>query len=445
MSILSTRRSGRSLGLRWWIAILLCLITTINYLDRQALAIAGPILIHEFNLSNTQFGLINSAFLLTYAIGHVLVGPIIDRIGTRRAFSWAVVAWSFAGMAHAAGRGFLSFLGMRAMLGLTEATNFPAAIKAVAEWFPRTERSLAVGIVTMGPGLGAVLAPPLLGGLIIMGGWHAAFLVPGAVGLLWLWLWHHYYHLPEEHPRISQEELELILKGRETITDMPGKAAKTPWRKLAGYLRHREVWGMMLSRFANDGGFYFFIFWLPTYLDQARGFNIVQIAAFVWVPYLAADAGSLCGGWASRQLMGRGWSLDRARKTVIWTGALIVPFTLFAAAADSAYVALALIALAMFAIQLKAANLFSLPIDLFPPEEAASIWGLFGAVGAFGGMAFVAAVGWISQHFSYPPVFFAVGVTQVLSALFVSWLIPHIGQLTGRSDGRGSGSIAALE
>ncbi len=416
------------LALRWWIAIFLCLITTINYLDRQALAITGPILIREFGLSNTEFGLINSAFLFAYAIGHVLAGPLIDRAGTRRAFSIAVLAWSIVGMAHAAGRGFLGFLGLRTLLGLTEATNFPAAIKAVAEWFPRAERSLAVGIVTVGPGLGAVLAPPLLGGLVAVAGWHSAFLVPGAIGFAWLWVWQRWYALPEEHPRIRPEERALILADREAVGTT---AAGGEWRALAGYLRYREVWGLVLSRFANDGGFYFFVAWLPTYLDQARGFDIRQIAAFAWVPFLAADVGSLAGGWASRRLMAAGLPVDRARKLTIWAGALVVPFTLPAVSVDSAYVSLALIGVAMFAIQFKAANLFALPIDLFPAAQAGSIWGLFGAVGSFGGMAFVAAVGWISDHFSYAPVFWAVGVMQLLSALFISWLIPRIGRIDG--------------
>lgn len=441
-SIASGARRG--LGLRWWMAILLCLITTINYLDRQALAIAGPVLIGEFGLSNTEFGLINSAFLFTYAIGHLLAGPLIDRAGTRRAFSVAVLAWSLAGMAHAAGRSFLGFLGLRALLGLTEAANFPAAVKAVAEWFPRAERSLAIGIITVGPGLGAVLAPPLLGALVAGCGWQSAFLVPGAVGLLWLWLWlwQRNYSLPEAHPRITAAERSLILAGRGAEEAAPAGGS---WRTLAGYLRHRQVWGLVLSRFANDGGFYFFITWLPTYLAQARGFDIRQIAAFAWVPFLAADAGSLAGGWASRRLMLAGWSLDRARKTVIWAGALAVPLTLPAAVVDSAWLALALIGLAMFAIQMKAANLFALPIDLFPAAQAGSIWGLFGAVGSLGGMAFVAAAGWVSQHHAYPPVFWAVGVTQVLSALFVSWLIPQIGQPGGADRGGGSGRIPALD
>ncbi len=196
----------------------------------------------------------------------------------------------------------------------------------------------------------------------------------------------------------------------------------------------------MLSRFANDGAFYFFVTWLPTYLAQARGFDMRQIAAFAWMPFLAADAGSLAGGWAGRRLIAAGLSVDAARKRLIWAGALLVPLTLPAATADSTWTAMALIGIAMFAIQLKAANLFALPIDLFPAREIGGIWGLFGAVGSFGGMAFVAAAGWVSEHYSYQPVFWAVGVTQILSAVFVSWLIPRIeplqleqGEIPGRS------------
>lgn len=417
---------GGSAALRWRVAVLLCLITTVNYLDRQALAITGPTLMQEFSLSNTEFGIINSTFLFAYAVGHLLAGPFIDRFGTRRAFGIAVVAWSVAGMLHAWGRGFASFLALRGVLGLTEAANFPAALKAVAEWFPRRDRSLAVGIVTVGPGLGAVLAPPLLGALAVGWGWQAAFLVPGAVGFLWLALWLRWYRLPEQHPGLGAAERGLILADREPAGE---GAPVRPLRDLAGYLRHREVWGLVLSRFTNDGAFYFFVTWLPTYLAQARGFDLRQIAAFAWIPFLAADAGSLAGGWAGQRLIGGGASVDRARKLCIWTGALLVPLALPAATADSVWTAMALIGLAMFAIQFKAANLFALPVDLFPAREVGSVWGLFGAVGSFGGMAFVAAAGWVSQHFSYEPVFWAVGVTQVLSAVFVSWLIPRVAPL----------------
>jgi ACS family hexuronate transporter-like MFS transporter len=426
----TTTRDGWT-ALRWRVAILLCAITTINYLDRQALAITGPTVMREFSLSNTQFGLINSTFLFAYAIGHLLAGPFIDRVGTRRAFGIAVVAWSIAGMLHAWGRGFVGFLVLRGVLGVTEAANFPAALKAVAEWFPRRDRSLAVGIVTVGPGLGAVIAPPLLGALAVGWGWQAAFIVPGAVGFVWLALWLLWYRLPHEHPGIGAAERQLILADREPAGTV---APVRPLRDLAGYLRQRQVWGLVLARFTNDGAFYFFVTWLPTWLDQARGFDLRQIAAFAWMPFLAADAGSLAGGWAGQRLIARGASVDRARKVCIWAGAVLVPLTLPAATADSVWSAMALIGLAMFAIQFKAANLFALPVDLFPAREVGSVWGLFGAIGSFGGMAFVAAVGWVSEHYSYEPVFWAVGVTQVLSAVFVSWLIPRIEPLRRAGD-----------
>ena len=191
-------------------------------------------------------------------------------------------------------------------------------------------------------------------------------------------------------------------------------------------LRHREVWGLLLSRVSNDGAFYFFVSFLPLYLAQVQGFDLRQIAAFAWVPFLAADLGALAGGWLGRWLMLRGWSLDAARKLVIWGGALLVVLTLPAATSESPAVALALIALAMFAIQAKAASLFALPADLFPSLQVGTVWGLFGAAGSLGAALFSFAAGWVSQHYAYAPVFVAVVVTQLLSAGVVSWLIPKI-------------------
>jgi ACS family hexuronate transporter-like MFS transporter len=262
-------------------------------------------------------------------------------------------------------------------------------------------------------------------------GWPWAFLVPGLAGFAWLWVWLAWYRLPEEHPWLPAAERSLILRERD-----PGDASQGQLgaRQLLAFFRYRETWGLILSRFANDGAFYFFVSWLPLYLAQARGFDIRQIAAFAWMPFLAADAGSLAGGWAGGRLIARGWSVNASRKTIIWCGALLVPLALPAVTTDSPGMAIALIAVAMFAIQFKASSLFALPVDLFAAREAASIWGLFGAVGSFGGMAFVAAVGWVSDHYSYEPVFWAVGVTQVLSALFVSALIARIEPL--RREGR---------
>jgi ACS family hexuronate transporter-like MFS transporter len=416
----------RAIGLRWQMAALLCLITTVNYIDRQAFAVAGPVIAEEFALSNTEFGFIISAFLFAYAVGQLFVGPVIDRLGTKRAFGLAVIAWSIAGILCAAGRGFWSFLTLRSLLGLTEATNFPAAVKAIAEWFPRSERSLAVGIVTIGPGLGALVSPPLLGFLIVTWGWQWAFVVPGIAGFLWLWIWQTFYYPPEQHPRLSAAEREIILADQGTTEPNAGQGAQQKWHGFTRFFRYREVWGLMLSRFFHDGAFYFYVSWLPLYLAQERGFDIKQIAMFAWIPFLASDLGSLGGGWLGKRLIQNGMSLDRSRRLLIWGGTLIIPLTLPAVAVDSAYLSIALIGIAMFAIQAKAANLFSLPADLFLPQQVATIWGLFGAAGSLGGMFFNAAAGWATEQYDYTPVFIAVGITQIISAMAIKWFVPRI-------------------
>ena len=253
----------------------------------------------EFSISNTQYGWITSAFLFTYALGQLLTGPLIDRLGTKKGFTLAVVVWSIAGMFHALGRGFVSFLSLRACWDLVKPPISPAALKAIAEWFPRAERSMAVGILTVGPGLGAVLSPPLLGLIIYtwVGRRHSSY--PGLMGFIWVWWWQRMYHPPEAHPKLTRRELELILSGREESSE------GGPRPRLRDFLRYREIWGLMLSRFVSDGAFYFFVFWLPPYLASERGFNIIEIGFFAWIPFLAADAGSLAGGWSGQALIRR--------------------------------------------------------------------------------------------------------------------------------------------
>jgi len=422
---------------RWRIAVLLCLITTINYLDRQAFSIAGPVLVDLFELSNTEYGAIGSAFLLAYGICQVITGPLVDRFGTKRSFRFAVIAWSLAGMLHAAGRGFWSFFSLRALLGVTEAMNLPAAIKAVAEWFPPAERSLAVGIVTAGIGLGAIIAPPLLVWLIVSFGWHWAFIVPGAAGFVWLIVWNALYDSPEKHAGLSDSERDLILADREQSSEVD---SDEPWYGFIRFLRYREVWGLMLSRLVSDGAFYFFVAWLPLYLTQERGFDMAAIAQergfdmaaialSVMLPFIAADIGSLFGGWLGTRLIRAGWSVNAARKVIIWGSALVVPCALLVVLVDSATVAIGLICVAMFAIQMKASSHFTIPADLFPAKDVATIWGLFGAVGSLGGVIFVAATGWVTAHYSYTPIFAAVGAMHIVSALIITFMIPDIKQL----------------
>jgi ACS family hexuronate transporter-like MFS transporter len=377
----------------------------------------------EFSLSNTQYGLITSGFLLAYAVGQLFSGPIIDRLGTKPSFSWATGLWSIAGILHATCQGFLSLFSARLLLGLFEGANFPAGLKAIAEWFPTRDRSMAVGILAVGPGLGAIIAPPLLGSIAFYLGWQWSFIIAGLIGFVWLAIWHWAYYVPESHKRLSADEYELIVANRMN----EDASHRISWRTA---LRDQRVLGLMLSRFVADGAFYFFIFWLPTYLAQERGFNILEIGLTAWIPFLAADLGSLAGGWVSSLMLRSGFSLNFTRNVVIWAGSIMVLAGIPAIFVNSAMVAIAFISTAMFAIQFKAAAFFALPADLFPKTQVATIWGMFGAAGSIGGMVFAAAIGWIVDSWSYIPVFVCAGLVHIVSALLINVFIPRIEPFT---------------
>ena len=425
------QNSSTGLPYRWRIAILLCLITTINYIDRQALTMTAPLLRDLFAISSEQYGIITSGFLFAYGVGQLISGPLIDRFGSKRSFSFAVIAWSIVTMLHALGRGFLSFFSLRVLLGLFEAANFPLATKATAEWFPRSERALAVGIFTMGPGLGAILAPPMIvgtpwtPGIVDLWGWQAAFLIPGAIGFLWLFLWWKWFHLPADHPSLPDAERELIL-AETAVSDEPDER---PWHWA---FRYREVWGLMVSRFVSDGAFYFFVMWLPLYLNEARGMNLRDIGLFAIITFGAADIGSVVGGYTGKKLMDGGVSLDRARKIVIWVGALLVLAAMPAAGTDSVGLAIGLIAIAMFAIQFKASSMFTLPADLFASRDVGTVWGIYGAVGSFGGAAFGYITGVVVENYSWTPIFVAAALMHIVSAVLINIFVPRIGLLERR-------------
>lgn len=427
---------------RWWVAIMLLAVTTISYIDRLALSVAAPVLKQEFGFSNEEYGRITLAFLLMYGAGQLLLGPWVDRLGSKRSLSLAVVWWSIASMAHALGRGVWSFFAARAFLGITESVNFPGAFKVIAEWFPRAERSLASGIVTAGTGVGAIVAPPLIAWLIHVfdglhaagrspvEGWRAAFIVPALLGFAWVWIWRRWFRLPEEDAGLSAAERQLILAER---TGAPGDDAAANldtrgyFRGLAAQLRFRQTWGLILARFTGDGAFYFFAFWIPLYLRDARGFSLLEIAWAAALPFVFADLGAVAGGWAGQRLIKRGLSVNASRQLMIWAGALLVPLALPAVYVDSGPLAVLCMGLGVFAIQVKQSSLFALPGDIYAPRHVATVWGMSGAAGSVAAGLSQPLIGaLIDRSGSYETVFMLVSSMHLLSALCVSVLIPRI-------------------
>jgi MFS transporter, ACS family, hexuronate transporter len=410
-------------GLRWWIVGLIFLATLINYIDRLTVSVLAPVITKDLGLSNTEFGGIITWFLLAYTISQSLSGKLYDRVGTKRGFVYSIVLWSLAAMAHAFARGLASLSVFRFVLGLGEAGNWPGAAKTVAEWFPIRERAFGMAIFNSGAAIGSVVAPPLIVWLSLTFGWQTTFIVTGSLGFVWLVLWLFFYDTPDRHKWLGEDERKLIHEGQQ-IEVAPGtignELTEAPrWREL---LRYRQVWAIVLARLLTDPIWWLYISWLPKYLADARGFSLVKIGLFAWVPYVAADAGSLSGGWLSGYLISRGWSVDRARKVVILIAALLMPAGIFAAFAEDAMVALALIGVVLFGFQVWINNVQTLPSDFFSDKAVASVAGLGGTGAGIGSMIFMFSTGWIVDHFSYVPVLVAAGLlaplgTMVLFAL----------------------------
>jgi ACS family hexuronate transporter-like MFS transporter len=429
---------------RWWVGIMLCAVTMIGYVDRLALSVAAPMVREEFGFTNEQYGFITFAFLATYAAGQLLLGPVIDRLGSKRSLSLAVFWWSVASCAHAFARGVGGFFTARAFLGFTEAVNLPAAYKVVAEWFPRAERSTASGLITAGIGIGAIVAPPLIAfliatfdelharGLSPTHGWQAAFIVPGVLGLAWVWIWKRHFHLPEHDPVLGAEERALVMADR--VAPAAEEAERRPLReemrayfaRLGYWFRYRETWGLALARFTADGAFYFLAFWIPNYLSDVRGFGLKEIAWAAAIPFVFADLGSLAGGYAGQRLVRNGWSVDASRKTMIWIGALLVPLALPAVYVDSAVLAVLLMGLGIFGIQVKSASLFAVPADIFPPTAVATVWGASGAAGSLAAAFSQPLIGWTIDKYSYEPVFVVVALMHIVSAACIMLLVRRI-------------------
>jgi ACS family hexuronate transporter-like MFS transporter len=403
---------------RWVICGLLFFATTINYLDRQVLGILAPVLQTSIGWNEIEYGYIVTAFQAAYAVGLLAMGPFLDRVGTRFGYGLAVVVWSLAGMGAALARSAFGFGMARFALGLGESANFPAAIKAVAEWFPRRERALATGIFNAGTNVGAVVAPLTVPWIAVNFGWQWAFIATGLTGFLWLVVWLAVYRQPEAHPRVSRAELALILGDAEE------PLRRVPWARL---LPHRQTWAFAIAKFMTDPIWWFYLFWVPKFLNERHGLTLLKLGPPLVVIYLIADVGSVGGGWLSSNLIKRGFTVNRARKTAMLVCALCVTPIAFAPWVSGPWSAALLVGLAAAAHQGWSANVFTLVSDMFPRHAVASVVGIGGMAGAVGGMLIATATGYLLQWTgSYVPVFALAAATYLVALGIVHLLAPRL-------------------
>jgi len=403
---------------RWVVCALIFFATTINYADRQVLGILAPDLQRTFGWSEIEYGRIVLAFQASYAAGLLIVGGLIDRFGTRIGYALSITAWSIAAMAHALARTSFGFGAARAGLGVSEAGNFPAAIKTVAEWFPKKERAFATGFVNAGTNVGAIVAPLTVPWITIRFGWQWAFIATGAVGFLWLAFWLPLYRRPQEQRRLSKSELAHI------ESDPPDSVSKIRWTRLAS---HRQTWAIALGKFLTDPIWWFYLYWLAKFLDKNYGITLSQVGLPLITVYFIADLGSVGGGWLSSTLIKRGWSVNAGRKTAMLICAVAVVPVVFASKASNLWVAVILIGIATASHQGFSANLFTMASDMFPRRAVGSVVGIGGMAGAVGGMLFAELTGQILQWTgSYVPIFIICGFAYLVSLSIVHLLAPRL-------------------
>lgn len=425
---------------RWVVCGLLFFATAINYIDRQAIGLLKPMLQGEFGFSERDYASIVFSFQAAYSLGLLLAGRLMDRIGVRLGLALAVGVWSLATIGHGAAHWFpwlrfpaasidppaLVLLGgatagfaiARVVLGLGEAGNFPAAVKAVSEWFPRKERSLAIGIFNSGSNVGALAAPLLIPWITLVYGWEFAFLVIGLLGFVWVVGWWFFYRDPESHPSVNPAELAYIR------SDPPEKNARISWSSL---LPHRQTWAFAVAKFLTDPIWWLYLFWIPDFLKRNHGLDLKTMGLPLIVIYLAADAGSIGGGWFSSRLISRGWSVNRARKTAMLVCALAVTPMFFAADVNQLWVAVGLVSLAAAAHQGWSANLFTMVSDVFPRRAVGSVVGMGGMAGSIGGMLIALVVGEILQRTgSYELIFIAAASFYLVALGLIQVLAPRL-------------------
>lgn len=401
-------------GLRWWIVGMICLVTIINYIDRQTLSVLAPTIRAEFGMTNVSYARVVTIFLLGYTISQALSGKVFDRIGVRRGFMLFVGIWTIASMLHATARNVVQLAIFRFILGIGEAGNWPGAAKAVAEWFPVRERAFGMSIFNGGATIGAVVAPPVIAWVALSFGWRYAFFIGASLSLVLMTLWYFFYRSPAEHPNLSESERQHILSD-QPATDAVEVVSRRPWLSLFSY---RQVWAVILARFFSDPIWWFLIAWLPNYLKAERGFSLALIGLLAWVPFLFADIGNLTGGAVSSLLIKRGWTVDRARKAVLLLSALMVPVGVLGVVTSSSdAIAIASISIIAFAFQSWIVNIHTIPSDCFPKQDVGSVFGIGGTAAGIASMIFTMLVGYVVDNWSYTPVFIMVGIMGPLAAL----------------------------
>jgi ACS family hexuronate transporter-like MFS transporter len=409
-------------NLRWIIAGLLFFATAVNYADRQALAVVSDRIRTQFAMSEIDYSRILAGFFLAYAIMYAVSGFIVDRLGAKKSFSLFIGVWSLAAMGHAFATGVWSFGICRFILGLGEPGNWPAATKAVSEWFAPKQRALGTGIFNAGSSAGSLLAPPVVSWLAIAYGWQFAFIAVGAAGLVWLIFWWLLYDSPHKSKLLARDEYLAIKDEIPALEEeRPASSKRVDWGRV---VRTREAVALCIARGFTDPVIYFVIFWLPAYLVKERGFDQKMIGQYSWVPFLFGGIAYMLGGYLSGWLMGRGWTLPRARKRIMLIGVSCLPVAMIAPFAPNAGLAIAAVCFITFGHGFWTANLQTLPADIFPGHEVGTVAGFSGMGGAIGGLFANLGTGYIVSKFSYAPIFLIAGLMHPMCMYIISRMLP---------------------
>ncbi len=415
-------------GYRWFICFMLFAATTINYLDRQILGLLKPTLERVFSWGEAEYAYIVMAFTATYAAGQLLYGRVIDRIGTRLGYIISVTVWSVAAMLHAAVRGTLGFGAVRALLGIGESGNYPGGVKTVAEWFPRRERALAVGIFDSGSNIGACVGPLLVPVILALYGWQLAFIITGSLGFIWLIFWVWLYEVPARQKRLSKPEYDYIHSDQE---EEPAGAGAPSWGRL---LRLRQTWTFIAGKFFTDPIWYFFLFWLPSYFDKSFHLDLKKPSVPLLIVYAGTMIGSIGGGALSSWLIRKGWPVYKARKAALLVAAIAVVPVMVTRYTDNMWVVVAFISLSVAANQAWSANIFTIVSDMFPKRAISSVVGLGGMAGAVGGVLFENLIGFVLDYFKragdivvgYNLIFIVCGSSFLVAWAVIHWLTPKM-------------------